>query len=142
MADPKPAIVATLVNEGYYSNNAADTGKRTYRGISQVNFPTCAIWTPIMAWIHLHGEPGSEHRFTDIPGLEELVYQFYIDHFWTPIQGNQIINQQVANDLFDSSVNMGVHQAVVLTQRSLGIPESGHMDYSTLNTLNLANSYA
>jgi len=39
-------------------------------------------------------------------------------------------------------LNMGVHQAVVLCQRSLDVPETGKMDSSTINVLNTNNPYA
>lgn len=142
MAQFLPAWELTSVNEGFYSNNPNDPGLRTYMGISQVHFPICPIWPLIMNWILQHGEPANNHRFTDIPGLDELVEQFYITNFWNSIQGDDIINQDTANTLFDSSVNLGIHEAIVLTQRALSITETGHMDQTTLDSLNIANLYA
>ena len=137
MADFKIALKPTLHNEGGYVKDPNDSGGETYRGISRHNFPHWSGWSMVDAAKPLHtGQLISNTQ------LDELIAEFYQLSFWNPIRGNEIINQDVANDLFDKSVNMGYHQAVVLSQRSLGIAESGKMDDVTLSTLNQMNPYA
>lgn len=134
MANFKISWLKTRVHEGGYVNDPKDNGGETYRGISRKNFPNWPGWKEVIKSKRLRGDI--------ILTLESLVEQFYIDNFWNPIKGNEIINQKVADELFDSSVNMGIHEAVILTQRSLNIPESGKVDSSTLNILNQNNPYA
>lgn len=141
MADFKKAIAHTLKAEGGFVNDPADAGGYTYRGITKKNFPTWAGWAKLDTWTSVNGQPKAGKIFTDaeIPGLEADCCAFYKHHFWDKVKGDEIHNQEVAADLFDSAVNMGVHQAVVLCQRSLDIPETGKMDTTTLNILNQNN---
>jgi len=134
MANFKLAWAKTRIHEGGYVLDKDDAGKMTYRGISYRSFPNWPGWAEVIKSKRLRGDI--------ILTLEPLVEKFYIDNFWNPIKGDEIINQEVADELFDSSVLLGIHQSVILTQRSLNIPESGKMDSSTLNILNQNNPYA
>ena len=134
MAQFLKAWEITRRNEGGYVNDPSDNGGETYRGISRKNFPVWDGWS-IIDNAHLkHGDICLT--------AEPNVIAFYTHNFWNPILGDEIINQDAANELFDNSVNMGLHEAIVLTQRALNIPETGHMDTSTLNILNTNNPYA
>jgi lysozyme family protein len=141
MAKFSTAIVDTLKAEGGFVNDPFDAGGYTYRGITKKNFPTWAGWAKLATWVITHGQPKTGKIFTDaeIPGLETDCLSFYKENFWDKVKGDEIHNQEVAADLFDSAVNMGIHQAVILCQRSLEIAETGKMDSSTLNTLNENN---
>lgn len=44
---------------------------------------------------------------------------YYHDWYWQVIRGDVIANQAVANKVFDQSVVMGIHDAVVCLQRSM-----------------------
>jgi lysozyme family protein len=51
--------------------------------------------------------------------MDELVMNFYKDRYWNPWWGDEIHDQEIANELFDTSVNMGVSRAVKFLQKSL-----------------------
>ncbi len=70
----------------------------------------------------------------DMP--EETAMVIYRKDYWNPVHGDELTNQEVANSIYDSAVNMGVTTAILLAQRSLGITESGKMDTYTINKLN------
>lgn len=145
MADFQIALGPTLQREGGWVHVDGDTGEETYRGISRANFPKWGGWRKIDTWkLCVHKDPDRGQIFTNaaIPGIEEDVQSFYLQNFWNTIRGNEIINQEVASDLFDKAVNMGTHQAIVLSQRSLEIAETGKMDDITLVKLNEMNPYA
>jgi len=137
MANYQLALELTLKNEGGWVFDDADTGKETYCGISRANFPMWSGWPLVDKHKPLH-----TGQLISDPQLDKSISDFYRSNFWAPICGDEIINQQVANDLFDSATNTGVRQAIILCQRALGIPETGHMDSSTLNILNQINPYA
>jgi lysozyme family protein len=139
MADFKLAIPSIIANEGGYVNDPDDAGGETMYGITRKNFPNWRGWVVV----------DSHKRDADfpkcllhIPELLELAQYFYQEHFWLPIRGTEIINNEVAKDLLDKAVNMGISQAVKLCQESLDVPITGKMDNTTLNTLNANNPYA
>lgn len=144
MANFEIALKPTLNNEGGYVNDDADSGKETYCGISRANFPAWTGWHKIDAWKQTNGVPHWNKVFTEaeMPGIAADVSEFYKVNFWDVIKGDQIINQNVASDLFDKAVNMGTHQAIILSQRSLEIAETGKMDENTLDTLNTKIPFA
>ena len=139
MANPKPALAKTLVNEGFYSNTPGDNGGETLWGIARVPNPTWEGWSIVDS---LRSSSDFPNCLKHNAQLLELRDKFYIHKYWDIICGDDIINQESANELFDSSVNMGTHQAIVLTKRALSIAETGHMDILTLTALNTANPYA
>lgn len=136
MADFKTALAPTLQHEGGWVHVDGDSGEETYRGISKANFPT---W---VGWPLVHAAKPTTGQIINSPVLETMVAEFYRHNFWLIIHGDEIINQEAASDLFDKAVNMGSHQAIVLSQRSLEIAETGHMDDTTLSKLNEMNPYA
>ena len=68
--------------------------------------------------------------------LNDLVHSFYKAEFWDKIKGDSIVSQLKANQLYDMAVNAGVSNAIKLSQKTLGITESGKMDKITLEKLN------
>jgi lysozyme family protein len=67
---------------------------------------------------------------------KETAKSIYKKNYWMIIRGDEILNQDSANDIYDTAVNMGCGAAIKLTQRSLGLPETGKMNVATLNKLN------
>lgn len=137
MADFKIAIKPVLLAEGGYVNDPSDSGGETYRGISRKNFPKWAGWSIVDAHKPLH-----KGDIINDSTLDMLVNEFYISNFWNKIQGDHIINQDTANELLDSSVNMGITRAIILSQKGFKIAETGRMDQLTLTTINKFNNYA
>jgi lysozyme family protein len=51
--------------------------------------------------------------------IDDLVISFYKDRYWNPWWGDDIDDQDIANEMFDTSVNMGVSRAIEFLQKSL-----------------------
>lgn len=139
MAKLDIALKLTLKNEGFYGNDPSDTGGETLWGIARNKEKDWPGWAIVDS---LRGHNDFPSCLKENVQLLQMRHEVYNREYWNPIKGDNIINQEVANDLFDKAVNMGVHQAVVLCQRSLEIPETGKMDSSTLNILNINNPFA
>ena len=139
MAKLNIALKRTLLNEGFYGNDPDDTGGETLWGLARNKEKDWPGWAIVDS---LRGHSDFPSCLKENAELIQLRDNAYARKYWIPIKGDEIINQEVADDLFDKAVNMGVHQGVVLCQRSLGISETGKMDASTLNVLNTNNPYA
>jgi lysozyme family protein len=118
MADPKIAYKKLMPAEGGYANNPNDRGKETYKGIAFKWFPNWPGWKIINA---LKFEPGFPKNLANHPELQTLVQTFYKENFWDKFMGDKIVVQAVADELFDSAVNMGVDVAVKFLQGSLNL---------------------
>ncbi len=118
MADFKEAYQKTMGHEGKYSIDPTDEGGETYCGISRRWFPDWEGWTIVDESRSRDGFP----KCLDTDGaLQSLIPMFYRQHFWNRFLGDKIRNQDVANELFDTAVNMSVSDAVKFLQRSLNL---------------------
>lgn len=79
-------------------------------------------------------------RIATADEMKNLSYEkaslIYKKNYWDKIKGGEINNQEEANSIYDSAVNMGPSTAIKLAQKVLGIKETGVMDILTLNKLN------
>ncbi len=114
MADFLLAFDRTMGHEGGYSNVKADRGKETFRGISRVYWPNWSGWSVI-------DEAKAKGENIDALTLElsGRVKEFYKSQFWNRFRGDDISEQAIAEELFDTAVNMGVHTAVKFLQYGL-----------------------
>lgn len=127
MADFLPAYEKMIRNEGGYKLHTVqgDRGGQTYAGIAR-NFN--GDW-PGWAYID-RGEIPPTH----------LVRDFYRDGYWTPICGDEIVDQVVAETIFDFAVNSSApHRptvAVKLAQLTVGSTPDGTLGPKTIERLN------
>lgn len=144
MAEFELAYNITLEHEGGYVNDPYDIGGETYRGIARSYNPDWEGWLIIDNAKHQDNFPNS---LKDSIVLSNMVKRFYKQNYWNLFWGDKISNQDIANELFDTAVNMGVYTSVKYLQISLNIlnrsgslypdiVEDGKFGTNTLNTLN------
>lgn len=107
----------TMEHEGTYSNYRIDPGGETYKGISRVYWPDWEGW-PIIDKAKKNGKP--LERLIELPTMTKA---FYRRNFWNRFRGFDIasLSVPVAEELFDTSVNLGAHKAVSYLQDSLNL---------------------
>lgn len=145
MANFNIAYIITLGNEIGYSNDPIDNGGETYNGISRVNEPEWLGWPIIDKAKKESNFPANlkNYQLELIPLQQDIYKKKYWDIFW----GDQIPNQFIANEIFDSGVNRGIRTAIKYLQRSLNIANrnqrlypdisvDGKFGHNTLTTLN------
>lgn len=111
MADFLIAYKITSANEGGYVNDPHDSGGETYAGITRKNFPH---WP---GWIFIDNHKPIKYN-TIFPELELLVEAFYKIEFWHPINGDNITDQEIANDAYDMAVNAGIGAALKMLKQA------------------------
>ncbi len=121
MADFNIAVTKTIIHEGgaRITDDPDDSGGLTKYGISQRSYPNL-----------------------DIRNLtEEQAKEVYKRDYWDKVKGDDIANQEVAGNIFDTAVNMGPRTASRLVQVALDLqPVDGIFGPMTLNAVNKANS--
>lgn len=146
MADFQPAFEKTIQHhEGGYSHDPIDAGGETYKGVSRRFNPGWDGWIIIDAAKKKSNFPLALDSNGD---LQRRVKSFYKQTRWDAFQGDLIPDQAVAEELFDTGVNMGIHRAVVFLQKGLNslnrdgrtypdISEDGQLGDLTLGSLRL-----
>ena len=144
MANFKEAYVITLKHEGGYTNDPIDAGGETYKGITKRFEKNWGGWVIIDS---LRNDPNFPKCLDDNEELQEKVMEVYKRKYWDIFWGDEFNNQDIANEMFDTGVNMGTSRAIKYLQKSLNllnrdqknyrdISEDGVIGKNTLNTLN------
>ncbi|PCH69388.1 MAG: hypothetical protein COC06_07525 [Bacteroidales bacterium] len=132
MALFEKAYKETCENEGGYSNHPSDKGGETYKGIARKHWPKWAGWIIIDS---LKGkEFMSGHWTKQLSGnsnLNELVKDFYKEEYWNKLSCIHL-PQDISNELFDTSVNMGKYYGACCLQMALNKLNRNQKDFSDL----------
>jgi lysozyme family protein len=116
MADFQPAFQRTLGHEGGYVRDPKDRGGETYKGIARRFNPGWAGWARIDQAKRARNFP---RNLDSDATLQAAVAALYKQHYWDKFQGDAIPDQAIAEELFDTAVNLGVGRAVEFLQRAL-----------------------
>lgn len=122
MANFNDAIVKTLAREGgaTFTDAASDKGGATKYGISQKAYPSL-----------------------DIRNLtEQQARDIYKRDYWDRTGGDTIKSQLVAENIFDTAVNMGVRTASKLAQLCIDFsPADGVLGSNSVDAINAADEH-
>ncbi len=129
MADFSEAYKLTSAHEGGYVNDPVDRGGETYRGIARVHHPDWSGWKRVDGQRRKAGFPKSLDRDA---ALQRAVKAFYKRAYWDRFKGDDVPDQALANELYDTGVNMGVRRAVRFLQSSLNLLNRDQKDYQDL----------
>ena len=117
--------------EGGYVNDPDDMGGETYKGISRRWHPSWPVWDQIDAMKSESDFPGCLDVNED---LQELTKEFYKIFYWDLWWGDEVaeLEPDIAYEMFDISVNQGVHRAVSFLQTSLNVFNRNELLYPDL----------
>ena len=120
----------TSGHEGGYVDNPNDRGGETWRGIARKRHPEWEGWQIVD---RLKLESDFPKNLDVDPDLPNLGVKFYHDHFWTPIMGDSIQQQEIADEMYDTGVNMGPPTAIKFLQQSLNILNKNQQLYKDIS---------
>ena len=129
MADFNMSYLKTMGHEGFYANDSDDRGGETWKGIARNYHPS---WR---GWVIIDGEkpnPYFPKHLKDNIVLEGLVKSFYKANFWDVWLGDGFTSQALADEMFDTGVNMGVSRAVSFLQEGLNLLNRNQSMYKDL----------
>lgn len=146
MANFNEAYDITLGNEGGYTNDPDDAGGETYKGVARNFWPNWEGWTIVDDAKNYSSFPSN---LKEIPELDDLVRKHFKSNFWDKVWGDQIPVQFLANELFDTGINMGIKDAVTFLQIGLNVLNRNGKLYPDIdedgafgtNTLDALKSY-
>lgn len=116
MADFKAAYDKTMKVEGGWADDKDDSGGQTWKGIARNYHPNWAGWAIVDSF---KNKPGFEANLYASQTLQRLVLEFYKKEFWDVMRLDEFHFQSVADEMFDTGVNMNHTIAVEFLQRAL-----------------------
>ncbi len=133
MAIFEEAYLLTSIQEGGYSNHPNDKGGETYRGIARKQWPNWKGWEVIDC---IKDETKASTDYSDMlcrdTRLNGWLESFYQDEFWNKLSCVRL-PQKIANELFDTSVNMGHYYGVCCLQKALNKLNRNQKDYEDID---------
>ncbi|MFN9539664.1 MAG: glycoside hydrolase family 108 protein [Planctomycetota bacterium] len=128
MAEFEIAFDETMLHEGGYVDDPDDRGGETYRGVARKFHPAGTGWK-IVDELKREKPDSFADLLDQKQELQTLVASFYREQFWRPIRGEQLSDQALANELFDTAVNQGVGTAIRFWQEALNLLNRNAKDY-------------
>lgn len=92
-------------NEGLY-NPGGKGILETYAGIDRGANPKWSGW-PIIDALKPRSTTAMNNALAVNKLLQEAIIKFYAANYWTPLRLSEIKDQQLANNIYDCSVNQG-----------------------------------
>ena len=123
------AMKKTIGHEGGYVHDPVDPGGETIFGISRRFHPSWPGWAIV-----------DRCKVTDATvdeinsRIDGQIRDFYAVEFWDRFNGDSVaeISDDVAIELFDTAVNMGITKAVSFLQESLNVLNRNQLIYMDL----------
>lgn len=134
MADFITAYSRTAKTEGGFTDDPDDNGNWTggRKGLGSLVGTNYGITARDLMW-HLRRVPTvDDMRNISIDTVKEI----YRANYWNVVHGDEINDQEIANDLYDAAVNMGTGAAIILACRAQGLPDNRNMTTTLLSKLN------
>ncbi|MEN6384960.1 MAG: glycosyl hydrolase 108 family protein [Phycisphaerales bacterium] len=134
MADFRIAFRRTGIFEGGYTDDPNDNGNWTggVKGRGTLIGTNHGVSAPVLSEYL-----GRTATVSDMRSLSlEVVEKIFRRKYWDKVRGDEIINQDSANEIFDDAINAGVAPAIRKAQRALGLKDDGFMGPVTLNKIN------
>lgn len=146
MADFYKTYNEIIKIEGTYSYDSDDPGGETYKGISRVKNPNWYGWRLIEHHKDIHKDNWLFFANRDNQ-LNDMVFTFYKKNYFDKFNGDDM-QQELANEMFDIAINIGVTEAIKFLQRTVNLLNKNQRYYKnitvdgvygpeTLNTLTI-----
>lgn len=114
------AYTLTNKHEGVYSDNAYDSGGKTYYGIARNYWPKWPGWAEVDRQIAKYGRP---LPLTPGSALEFDVVEFFRTNFWLKPKYHLLASvfDALAIEVYDTGVNFGPQRSTLILQKALNI---------------------
>lgn len=131
MAEFNIAYKITAGHEGGYVNDPTDNGGETINGISRKNFPNLLLWKKIdeiKKRVGVNPNAINSEVKNDF-SLQTMIREFYKSSFWDVNKLDFVKSQSIANEMYDTGVNMGTGTAAKFLQEALNLCNKNGISY-------------
>ncbi len=133
MGDFSKAFEVSMKAEGGYVNDPDDPGGETYKGIARTRNAKWQGWVNIDLLKMKGNFPKNMEEDND---LQEKVKALYEVNYWDKVQGDKIVDQDIAESIFDFAINAGPKTSSKLAQIAVQAEPDGVIGAETLKKIN------
>lgn len=139
MANYSIAYNKVIKVEGGYVNDPDDAGGETYMGISRKFNPNAKFWK-VIDEIKFKNKSITNKEMNAILKKNNTIIgeikNIYKNKYWDKLYLDNLNSQKIAEELFDTAVNMGVSVAIKILQNSLRVKTDGKMTNDLIKIVN------
>lgn len=139
MANYNIAYNKVIKVEGGYVNDPDDAGGETYMGISRKFNPTAKFWKIIDEIKSKNKNITNKEMNTILKKNNSIIGEIkniYKNKYWDKLYLDSLNSQKIAEELFDTAVNMGVSVAIKILQNALKVKTDGKMTNDLIKIVN------
>ena len=139
MANYNIAYTKVIKVEGGYVNDPDDAGGETYMGISRKFNPNAKFWKIIDEIKSKNKNITNKEMNTILKKNNSIIGEIkniYKNKYWDKLYLDDLNSQKVAEELFDTAVNMGVSVAIKILQNALKVKTDGKMTNDLIKIVN------
>ena len=139
MANYNIAYNKVIKVEGGYVNDPDDAGGETYMGISRKFNPNVKFWKVIDEIKSKNKSITNKEINTILKKNNSIIGEIkniYKNKYWDKLYLDNLNSQKVAEELFDTAVNMGVNVAIKILQNALKVKTDGKMTNDLIKIIN------
>ncbi|MBO9671975.1 MAG: hypothetical protein J7577_00915 [Sphingobacteriaceae bacterium] len=129
MASFDVAYKITLGHEGGYVNDPDDTGGETIFGVTRRDWPKSPIWPRVDLLKKQYGLSKAIPIMNSDAQLLAWAKDLFKKNYWDVNNLDRVSNQSIANEVFDTGVNMGIGTAARFLQRGLNATNRNQVLY-------------
>lgn len=139
MANYNIAYNKVIKVEGGYVNDSDDAGGETYMGISRKFNPNAKFWKVIDEIKSKNKNISNKEMNAILKKNNSIIGEIkniYKNKYWDKLYLDSLNSQKIAEELFDTAVNMGVSVAIKILQNSLRVKTDGKMTNDLIKIVN------
>lgn len=139
MANYNIAYTKVIKIEGGYVNDPDDAGGETYMGISRKFNPNAKFWKVIDEIKSINSNITNKEMNAILKKNNSItgeIKNIYKNKYWDKLYLDNLNSQKIAEELFDTAVNMGVSVAIKILQNSLRVKTDGKMSNDLIKIIN------
>lgn len=139
MANYNIAYNKVIKVEGGYVNDSDDAGGETYMGISRKFNPNAKFWKVIDEIKSINKNITNKEMNAILKKNNSIIGEIkniYKNKYWDKLYLDNLNSQKIAEELFDTAVNMGVSVAIKILQNSLRVKTDGKMTNDLIKQIN------
>ena len=139
MANYNIAYNKVIKVEGGYVNDPDDAGGETYMGISRKFNPNVKFWKVIDEIKSKNKNITNKEMNAILKNNNSIIGEIkniYKNKYWDKLYLDNLNSQKVAEELFDTAVNMGVNVAIKILQNALKVKTDGKMTNDLIKIIN------
>jgi lysozyme family protein len=115
-----------------YVNDPKDAGGETVSGVTRKNHPELKVWESLDKL----DDVAKKKAYQPTKDEWNEIYKLYYDSYYLMVKAEELTDEQIAIQVFDTAVNAGVSRSIKILQEIVGHNPDGIINPDTITAAN------